>query len=408
MASATYPNKSGATPQSPLLAELQVIFDLVDDTALLARLELYRVNGRPGYSLRALWRAYLVSYHLGLASANDLIRRLQDDPQLREFCGFGDQLPGRRTFNRFIKRLNDHPDLVTAAFAGVTEQFKEAIPDLGAVVAIDSTAIHSHCNPNRKPVSDPEASWGVKHSVKSSEKDGTDWFFGYKMHLIADARYGIPLALSVTTGSRNDSPELLPLVEQAKAQYDWFQPDIAIADRGYDAASNHQYLDQQGIIPIIHIRRPGNKTGLYQDIYTAEGVPTCLGLVPMEYVATNADGHHLYRCRQEGCHLRDSTRGGIRHCDTEYWQDPNEDIRLFGVIRRQSPQWKEWYGKRWQIEQIFKSLKESRSLDKHYRRGLKAITLHALMSVLSYQATALAKLEAGQFEDMRWMVRKVA
>ena len=78
------------------------------------------------------------------------------------------------------------------------------------------------------------------------------------------------------------------------------------------------------------------------------------------------------------------------------------------MIRRHSRQWKELYGKPWTIEQTFKSLKESLSLDKRYRRGLKSITLYALMSTLSYQATVLVKLQAGQFEDMRWMVRKVA
>lgn len=127
----------------------------------------------------------------------------------------------------------------------------------------------------------------------------------------------------------------------------------------------------------------------------------------MEYVATNGEGHHLYRCRREGCHLL-GFRSGIRHCDTEYWQDPAEDLRLFGVIRRQSREWKELYGKRWKIEQTFKSLKESRRLESHCLRGLKPITLHALMSTLSYQATALVKAQAGQLADMRWMVRKVA
>lgn len=66
------------------------------------------------------------------------------------------------------------------------------------------------------------------------------------------------------------------------------------------------------------------------------------------------------------------------------------------------------YGKRWKIEQTFKSLKESRRLESHCLRGLKPIILHALMSTLSYQATALVKAQAGQLADMRWMVRKVA
>ena len=407
MASATYHNESGETPQSPRLAELKAIFDAVDDTALLARLQAYRPTGRPGYPLRALWRAYLASFCLNLGNTNCLIRLLEDSPPLRELCGLDGPFPVRRTFNRFIRRLADHADLVADALAGVTEGLKELLPDLGQQVAVDSTAIRSHSNPNRKEVSDPEASWGVKHSVKSKNKDATEWFFGYKMPAVADANYGIPLAQFITTGRRNDSPELPALMARAKARHGWFQPAVAVADRGYDAASNHQYLYRQGITPVIHIRRPSNKTGLYQDIYTQDGVPTCLGMVPMEYVATNQVGHHLYRCRREGCHLL-AAKSGIRHCDTEYWQDPTEDLRLFGVIRRQSRQWKELYGKRWKIEQTFKSLKESRRLESHCLRGLKHITLHALMSTLSYQATALVKAQAGQLADMRWMVRKVA
>ena len=72
---------------------------------------------------------------------------------------------------------------------------------------------------------------------------------------------------------------------------------------------------RQSETPVIHIRKPSN-TSLYKGIYTEEGVPTCIGMVPMEYVGTNKDGHHLYRCRRDGCHLKDSPNGGIRHCDT--------------------------------------------------------------------------------------------
>ena len=354
-----------------------------------------------------MWRAYLAAFCLNLGNANGRIRLLEDSPPLRELCGLDGSFPVRRTFNRFIRRLADHADLVADALAGVTEGLKDLLPDLGQPGAVDATALRTHSNPNRREVSDPEASWGVKPSVKSRNKDATEGFFGYKRPAVADANYGIPLAQFVATGRRNDSPELPALMARAKARYGWFQPAVAVADRGYDAASNHQYLHRQGIIPVIHIRRPSNKTGLYQDIYTQDGVPTCLGMVPMEYVATNQDGHHLYRCRREGCHLL-AAKGGLRHCDTEYWQDPAEDLRLFGVIRRQSRRWKKLYGKRWKIEQTFKSLKESRRLESHCLRGLKPITLHALMSTLSYQATALVKAQAGQLADMSWMVRKVA
>ena len=187
MASATYHNESGETPQSPRLAELEAIFDAGDDTALLARLQAYRPTGRPGYPLRALRRVYLSAFCLNLGNTNCLIRLLEDYPSLRELCGLDGPFPVRRTFNRFIRRLADHADLVADALAGVTEGLKELLPDLGRPVAVAATALRIPSNPNRKAVSDPEASWDVKHSVKSKNKDATEGFFGYKRPGVADA-----------------------------------------------------------------------------------------------------------------------------------------------------------------------------------------------------------------------------
>ena len=97
-------------------------------------------------------------------------------------------------------------------------------------------------------------------------------------------------------------------------------------------------------------------------------------------------------------------RGGIRHCDTEVWEDPSKDIRRFGVIRREGPEWKALYAKRQAIERVFKSMKESRRL---CIRGLRQVTLHALMSTLVFP-TALVHLLAGEVDLLRWMVRRVA
>ena len=112
------------------------------------------------------------------------------------------------------------------------------------------------------------------------------------------------------------------------------------------------------------------------------------------------------RCR--GCHLAGPMRGGVIHCDSQVWEDPARNIRLFGVVRRDSQEWKDLYTKRQAIERVFKSMKESRRLERHCVRGLRQITLHAAMSALAFQATALVKVLAGDLEDMRWMVRKVA
>ena len=84
-----------------------------------------------------------------------------------------------------------------------------------------------------------------------------------------------------------------------------------------------------------------------------------------------------------------------------------QDVFLFAATMRDGPQWKALYAKRQAIERVFKSMKESRRLERHCVRGLRQITLHSLMSALAFQATALVHLWAGQADLMRWMVRKV-
>ena len=130
------------------------------------------------------------------------------------------------------------------------------------------------------------------------------------------------------------------MIARTEAIYSWFRPSAVIADRGYDGKPNHKWLNGKGIVPIIHIR----------------------GKVPMEYVRSDPEKGHLYRCK--GCYLADSMRGGIRHCDSQVWEDPSQNIRLFGVVRRGSQEWKDLYTKRQAIERVFKSMKESRRLER--------------------------------------------
>ena len=392
---------------------------------LMAQLRLYRVSTRPGYAPEAMWRAYISAFILNLPHTNALIRRLQDDEGLRQLCWLPNDLPPRTTFNRFIQRLARHANLVQACLARLTDELKALIPDLGGTVAIDSSFVRTHSNPDRRRpdpdnegewiYSDPEAKVGAKEVQKGKRKDRSVWFtkgnteyhFGYKVHMAADAVYGIPLGLFVTPANVGDNPTLPDLMKQVQFRHRWFRPSVVIADKGYDSKRNHNYLNDQGIIPIIAIKRnPRGK--LREGIYTDDGVPTCLGLVPMEYVRSDPDKGHLYRCRGEGCHLKNSRKGGVLHCDAEVWEDPTQDIRMFGVIRRGSAAWKELYEKRQAIERIFKSKKESRRLEDHCVRGLANITLHSTMSSIAFQATALANIEAGERERMRWMVRKVA
>ena len=381
--------------------------DAVDDAEIIAKIKDERHMGRHGYPPRGMWRAYLASFVLGLPSTNALIRELQDDPELRLVCGIGNDLPHRTTFNRFIRRLSRHRDLVDRCMAKLTERMRDLLPGLGEEVAVDSTAVRSHSNPHRVSkvtgaVSDPDAAWTAKNSA--SAKIGKEWTWGYKLHLMVDANYGVPIYGYTTPANKSDTRELPRLMTRATKALRWLDTSYVVADKGYDSRANHENIKAFGGVLICPTRRPSH-TDLYEGVYTPEGVPTCLGMVEMEYVRSDPDRGHLYRCPRGGCHLRG--RKGVRYCNDEYWEDRKDNPRLFGPLRQQSQAWKGLYSKRQTVEQVNKSLKESRRLERHYIRGLVSMALHASMSVLSYSATVLVNLLAGSAEP-RWMVRRVA
>ena len=387
---------------SGYLEELQEKLDAMNATDLLKRLRSYRWTGRPGYPLKAMWRVYASLFLLGLGNINDLYRKLRDQPEFREFCGLK-TLPRRTTINKFILRLTHHSDLVMAMFSQVTERLKDKYPDLGKEVAIDGTFVKAYANPNRSPHVDPDARWGYKNSARS--KNGKQVLdYGYKMNLVADIKYELPLVFLTLPANASEMTILPTVIAYAESVYPWFHPDVLVADKGFDSLQNHQYLIDKDILPIIHIRKPP-KGGLYEGIYTENGVPTCIGRVPMQYVRSDPEKGWLYRCG--GCHLKESFKGAVRYCDTEVWEDPTTNPRLFGAIRRESPEWKALYAKRQAVERVFKSLKQSRRLEKHSARNIEQVRLHVLMSVLTYQVTALVNVLNGRIDEMGWMVKRV-
>lgn len=121
---------------------------------------------------------------------------------------------------------------------------------------------------------------------------------------------------------------------------------------------------------MIHIRRSKYEY-TNKHIYTKMGVPRCIRQVPMEFVTSDPERWHLYRCRAVGCHLVRSLKGGALHCRDWPWEDPRQDLRSFGVIRRVSPEWKAYYADGQAIEWVLKSLKEAGQLERYCVRGLR-------------------------------------
>ncbi|WUJ83250.1 IS5 family transposase [Streptomyces sp. NBC_00377] len=89
---------------------------------------------------------------------------------------------------------------------------------------------------------------------------------GSKHHLIVDGQ-GIPLAVSLTGGNRNDVTQLEPLLDKIPAVAGRVgrprrRPDALLADRGYDHDKYRRLLWQRGIRPVIAKRSEPHGTGL--------------------------------------------------------------------------------------------------------------------------------------------------
>ena len=221
-----------------------------------------------------MWRLYLCKFLLNIRFNCELLERVRGSARLREFCGFGDSIPSESALSRFASRLADHRDLVEKCLERATVELRDllsklksrkggkSLPPLGAVMAVDSTVFDTYANPNRTVPTDPDARWGVKHTGRA--KDGkTDYRFGYKLHMVSDAVYGVPLGFKVTPANRNDSLELGPVFRQTLKTHSWLKPKYVLADRGYDSQGNHELLYGRDVVSIIHMRRSSTSDGLY-------------------------------------------------------------------------------------------------------------------------------------------------
>ena len=123
----------------------------------------------------------------------------------------------------------------------------------------------------------------------------------------------------------------------------------------------------------------------------------------MDYIRTDPDKGHMFRCQAEGCEQKERMeRTG--HCDFERWEKPlGKLLRIIGVVPRFTPEWQSRYRLRSSIERYFRSAKHSRLLNQQQHLGIEKVDLHVAMSRLAYLATVLARLQAGDYAGMRHM-----
>ena len=97
---------------------------------------------------------------------------------------------------------------------------------------------------------------------------------GSKHHLITDS-HGIPLAVTLTGGNRNDVTQLLPLVDAVgpvpgRIGRPRQRADRVLADRGYDHDKYRRQLRARGVKPVIARRGTEHGSGLGRQRWVVE------------------------------------------------------------------------------------------------------------------------------------------
>ncbi|MBI3743651.1 MAG: transposase [Chloroflexi bacterium] len=121
----------------------------------------------------------------------------------------------------------------------MSHRFHETLPDFGKSVAIDSTDIKAWSNGGKhKGRSDKDAGWCVKTNTEGNKK----YTWGYKVHILADTRYELPIAIDVTAGNVHDSRRATPLLRQGRYATNHFWPKHVIMDAAYSSDKTRDHV----------------------------------------------------------------------------------------------------------------------------------------------------------------------
>ena len=418
------------------LERFSLLLKHLPDEQLMQSLESHRGKGRDDYPIRAMWNSILAGIVYQHASIESLRRELMRNAQLRQLCGFDllkgiDAVPSSNAYTNFIKRLIAHTDMIDSVFCELVDQLSKLLEGFGQVLAIDSKAIRSRARriSTRGSIDlrgEIDADKGFK-TYRGRRSDGSTWetvksWFGFKLHLIVDAEYELPVAYSVTKASASDLTVGKEMIEDLALERPSVleNAQLLLGDKAYDDTDLITKLwDEHSIKPVIDIRDlwkidgarlVHGQTNVSHDY---RGTVYCHCPVkwvkrPMAFGGFEKDrGTLKYRCSarhyglecagRERCHISDNIRIDIE-----------SNRRIFTPLARSSYKWKTIYKKRSAVERVNSRMDESFGFEKHFIRGSKKMKVRCGLALIVMLGMAYGRVRQKQYERLRSLVTSVA
>ena len=454
------------------LDRLSLVLDYLPDDALMQALEARRAKGRDDYPVQAMWNAILAGIVFQHPSIASLRRELGRNPALMNLCGFEMLplvkkaattnvialepylgVPPDSAFSNFLANLIELEEAghyTKKMLASLRQSLVEELPDFGQHLGFDGKGVESYstgqADRETGKTSDPDADWG-HHETHGVDSKGKAWskvnsWFGYGLHVIADTKYELPVAVVVTPASASESTTLRQMIVELFEEH----PVLAercedfSADCGLDAGETKALLwDAYHVRPLIDTRlmwraekqEPGYDPArpitrpLFPDradtiIHTEKGNVCCAcpktGEVrDMVFQGFEADRDTLkYRCPAayagssclgaEACHAAGDVAPGtygriVRIKITE------QDRRIFVPTPHGSPSWQRGYNRRTALERINNRIDNSFGFEHHFIRGIDKMTLRVGLAFAVMLAMALGHIKQGRAHQMRSLVQ---
>jgi hypothetical protein len=415
------------------LKRLKMVLDVIPDEKLIDVLEKERKGRRDDYPVWVIWNTLLGGIVYGHPTVESLRRELLRNPTLRRVCGMRafegtDDVPTKDAYSRFLKKLVKHRKMIEGIIDELVELIRVEVPELGRDVAGDATAVSTWARGKRDPgeSADPDADWGVKERMVEKEDGGlyrtVKKWFGYKLHLLVDATYEIPVAWRVTRASRSEVVEIPELVNEFRGRHPEVRTEHLIYDKACDSGEFIRGMWKEHEIKAVVSMRDMTKDDEREWIVEGTGniVTNERGEVycyteggerrQLAYCGFEAKrGTHKYRCPSEsyGFVCKDRDICGSSGYGRQVRVRCEDDWRKFPPVARGTYKWERLYKKRTSAERVNSRLKKQLGLDDIFLRRKGKMEVRIGLSIVVLLCLGLAQVR-GKKKEWRSLTRVAA
>ena len=222
------------------------------------------------YSLKYLFKLYLVQILCGIGALTQFYRFLAMYPEISKLIGDSRQFPFYLTLMKFISRLNQDLRL--------KQEIKSVLPEICKLIA----EISPKSLPGKvERLEDLYGVFGTKNArvdrgarINARKINKKQWY-GYKDHITVDQEQSMPVLVTTSGANTSDSKEFVNHIRLIKERYDkLITVQTWTADKGYDSESHRKLISVSlSAKPQLCKRKPSKQDKMRQKRWNSHRQP---------------------------------------------------------------------------------------------------------------------------------------